>query len=282
MLRLALLSLVWLGCAVPGDDGKAPAAPSAPAGLTAAEILDKAVERQGSRKLPDVIEDCHSALSATITSEDKAQLQAEIDEVYQRSGDRLRTTYTDSQSKKTTIRAYDGKRYRTKQGDEAALDITQGRDFDKDRKEIQDDRETIKLVLDLIALRATTGASAGAWTRLADAAVAGQPSLVLERRDGARPVRLYVSPSDFRVLAVELPPTEKDKRNQQFRLFETDRGQRAVLETVTVGGKEVSGLRLPRVVKLYVDGQGDPPTTDVWIKTIDINSGVSADAFSLK
>ncbi|MBI1853937.1 MAG: hypothetical protein HYR85_26670 [Planctomycetes bacterium] len=298
MLRLAAaLPLVWLGCFTPADDVKPPAptpqeaatpVPEAPppAGPTAEQILDKVVERQGSKALPETIDDCRGELQVTVSSEGK-RLEGEILQIYQRnaSGDRLRTEYTDMMDKKEkTIRVANGSKFRGAHGNEPAVDFN-SRDFERDVKEIKEDLATLKLILKVFALRSPTATGTVKWTRLADQDGNGLHSFVLERTEPLeRTVRLYVSRDDYRLLGVELPPSDIDKRKQSFCLYEADpnnQGAPVVLDSVTVGGHKISGLHLPRLVKLFIDDAPKESST-VFIKSISLNGGVSADLFTLR
>ncbi len=242
-------------------------------GPTASEILAEVVRRQGSDRLPESITDCQGKFDV-ILRKDQKRLEAKLEETYQTDGavDRLWTSYTDAQTSERTIRGFDGKLAWSRRGNEPPVKL-EGRDFERDRKEIKDDIATLKLVLKIFSLRSgeSTGSSVK-WVRLADTQADGAPAFILERQEsGERPVKLSVDVSDYRLLAVELPPTDSDPRKQNFRLYGT-------LASVTVAKATVSGLSLPRQVKLFVD-DAKKEESDIWIQSLSVNTGVSADLF---
>jgi hypothetical protein len=259
-----------------------PALGSPARSLSPEEILDRVAKAQGTEQLPDTITDCRVRLQAVFFSEGK-RLEANLEEVYQREGDvdRLRTDYTDLHTKETVVRGFDGRTYWLQRKGERAVDLS-GRDYERDRKEVHDDLATLKLILKVLAPRSGESPSDGSsatWSRLPDVEGSGIRAHLLERREpGERPVRIFVDASSYRLLGVELPPTERDPRKQNLCLYDEWRGKETVLREITVGRRKVSGLRIPRKALLFVD---DSPkeTSDIWIHSVSLDTGVSAGVF---
>jgi len=235
-------------------------------------VLERAIDAQGGRGLSADIREVDGRFDV-VSYDEGHRIEAKVRQSWRRAPeggeDRFRSEVTEQGAGEWSIKGFDGKNYWLRDAKRTLL--LRGRDYRRDREQIEKDRETLRNTIDFFFLEGLRRKGAS-FREVADA----EADVVgLERtREGERTMRLFFDRNDFRLVRVVLLPWEADARTVTFRL--SGRCRR-----VSRGGKPLEPLHVPQSIKVFFNDESRP-NTDTFIQEIRINPGLPEGFFDVQ